>query len=239
MIMGDDLSMAVPLQRWFSRPSWPANWGPVRDWCAAQGLTLKPTADRLGFGIDCLRTPRPIRLEWGPSRRAYLGSPTELRILAPVSLEPQSHLALMPRLLLETLTEEAAVAADTGQEAPNISRERPEELRWLILSPRLRPVQLGALRVEFGAVANEPEWVADWLRGATGDALLQWAAAHRKTAPSRPLPRTVLLLRRRRLLWRQALIEPDPRDFDAAMRVFCVALNELQARNKVDAAQVD
>jgi hypothetical protein len=53
------------------------------------------------------------------------------------------------------------------------------------------------------------------------------------------LPRTVLLLRRRRLLWRQALIEPDPRDFDAAMRVFCVALNELQARSKVDAAQVD
>ncbi|WP_325654883.1 hypothetical protein [Ideonella sp.] len=193
---------------------------------------LKLTHERDGFVIEPAREGLPLRIEWGPSQRPYL-SGMELRLRGETGIEPHVYGALMPQGQLETL-ERALFEQSTDSVQTRFDGEMPEEMRWLAMGERLDATQLGPLRGDFAGVANQAQWMAEWLAGPTGDALHGWAqaelqrlAATARKPGSREKPAALgwaLLVHRSRLVWRQSLAAPDAAAIASARRAFQVAL---------------
>jgi hypothetical protein len=210
------------LQRLLARSS-RAGWDAVADWCEASGHAFKRARDSDGFAVDA-RAPKAWRLEWGQRQRHYIEG-HELRLRADVA-GMSAQMALLSRALMQELerqvfeefTEDVRTRADT---------ETPEEMRWLVMYPKLGGSALHGLREHFGGVAKLPPMLTQWLEGPL-------AAALEKTATiwlrgSEPL---VLVVQRQRLTLRCAMAKPDIERMQAMVALFELALRELRRVNE-------
>jgi hypothetical protein len=210
------------LQRLLARSS-RAGWDAVADWCEASGHAFKRARDSDGFAVDA-RAPKAWRLEWGQRQRHYIEG-HELRLRADVA-GMSAQMALLSRALMQELerqvfeefTEDVRTRADT---------ETPEEMRWLVMYPKLGGSALQGLREHFGGVAKLPPMLTQWLDGPLAPAL-EKTATHwlRGTDP------LVLVVQRNRLTLRCAMAKPDIERVQAMVALFELALRELRRVNE-------
>jgi len=199
----------------------------LQAWCDASGWTMRGIREQEGFVIDTRSGELEGRIEWGPSQRRYLGS-HELRLRGELPLEPEMHALVMPLALMEAVESEL-FSQFVGGVQTRLDEETPEEMRWLAMSPKLGPGLLGELKGHYAGVSNHMPWLAHWLRGPLGEALLQ-----RSTGPAEFAPPFALIAHRGRLTLRVALPEPDVAALQAALGLFELALG--QARLAAEAA---
>jgi hypothetical protein len=211
------------LQRLMARPS-RAGWDAVADWCEASGHSFKRAREGDGFAVDA-RAPRTWRLEWGQRQRHYIeGHELRLRAEAGGASGPQMALLSRPlmqeleRQVFEEFTEGVRTRADT---------ETPEEMRWLVMYPKLGGAALQGLREHFGGVAKLPPMLTQWLDGPLAPAL-EKTATHWLRGND-PL---VLVVQRSRLTLRCAMAKPNLERIQAMVTLFELALRELRRVNE-------
>lgn len=207
-------------------------WQEIADWGEEQGWQFKTTPAHDGFVMTQAGADGSVRIEWGPSQRRYLGK-WELRLRADTGLDPRAYALLMPRALMEGLEREVFVQF-TGGVQTRLDEETPEEMRWLAMSPRLDPAQMGALKPWFAAVGNSVGWLVDWLHSGLSDKLQHWGylanEAHAAGSSLGQLPTFALLVYRGHLVMRRALSEPDVSTIRDSLTLFDAALTEARLR---------
>jgi hypothetical protein len=213
--------MLEALKRWMAGSPTRPGYAEVEDWATARQLPFKRARDGEGFVVDAVRRNPPWRLEWGPSQRPYLPG-QELRLRGEVGGAPELHMLVLSRSLMEAL--ERRVFEDyTGGLQTRIDTATPEEMRWLVLSPKPPVSPFKELRDRFGGVANHAEGLAQWLEGPFAAKLAE--AASTWLAADAPL---VLVVQRARLTLRMACPRPDVKRMERAMWLFEVALREAR-----------
>lgn len=175
--------------------------GELRAWAVAQGWRFAAVRGGEGFVIDGAE----LRFEWGPPQRDYIDG-AELRVRADLGTDADLQMLLGSRALLASL-EEAVFAQATEDNRTRVDDRTPEEMRWLVLYPKVGRAALGALADLFGAVASRrgaiQAWLDEPLRRALGDT---------------PQDATqVLIVQRGRFVLRRSLLAPTPEAFDAAL----------------------
>lgn len=212
--------MLHAIKRWLS-PGGSTRWNGARDWAQARQHAFKPTREGHGFVIEAGAPDRGgWRLEWGPSQRPYIqGNELRLRGETPAvelqMLVLSRHLLdAMERTVFEQYTEGLQTRIDTAT---------PEEMRWLVLFPRLPDAQLKILRDSFGATASAPAYLLRWLEGPLTQRLQQ--ARSGWLQPQDPM---ALVFQRGRLALRLSAAEPDASRLDDAVALFEVALREAR-----------
>lgn len=217
---------------WLFGRSGSAGWQEIARWAQAQGWQFKTTPAHDGFVVEQAGVDGSVRIEWGPSQRRYLGK-WELRLRAETGLDLQAYALLMPRVLMEGLEREVFVQF-TGGVQTRLDEETPEEMRWLAMSSRLDPVQMGPLKSWFAAVGNSVGWLTDWLRSGLGDKLLDWGRltdeANAAGSAVGQLPSFALLMYRGHLVMRRASSEPDVSAVRDSLALFDIALAEARRR---------
>jgi hypothetical protein len=195
--------------------------GALRDWAMQQGGSFKHSHGRRGFVIDHADAAKASRIEWGPSQRQYLGG-HELRIRASLSTDPATYALVMPRTLLDALEREV-FSQYTGGVQTRLDEETPEEMRWLAMSPKLGPGELGALRGRFGAVGNVLPWLSAWLSGPLTAGLLDYLDGPAQAPHGPDLAPMALTVRRGQVVLRLGLSKPHPQQIEHALRLFEIA----------------
>jgi hypothetical protein len=192
------------LRRWWKGPGDPAAGAPqgeLRAWADAKGWRFAAARGGEGFVID----GADLRFEWGPPQRDYIER-AELRVRADLGAEADLQMMIGSRALLASL-EDAVFAQATEDNRTRVDDRTPEEMRWLVLYPKVGRTALGALADQFGAVASRrgavQEWLDEPLQRALGDSP--------QGAPQ------VLIVQRGRFVLRRSLALPTPAAFDAAL----------------------
>jgi hypothetical protein len=204
------------LQRWFRGSRAPAAdaAGGVREWAQAQGHRWATPRGGEGFVIEPTQGA-DWRAEWGPSQRDYIDG-MELRVRSEIGDAGDLQMLVMTRFLSTLLEQEVFEQVTEGNQT-RIDDRTPEEMRWLVLYPKLPRAALGELREDFVALANRPAAAPMWLDGALA---AQLAAATRWLAPQQPL---ALVVQRSRFVLRLGTGEPTPALLQAALGLAGVA----------------
>lgn len=209
--------MLHTIKRWFSGGT-ATGWAGAQEWAQARRLDFKRVREGDGFVID--NAEGGWRLEWGPSQRPYITGP-ELRFRGETG-DVDLQMLVLSRSLMDAM-EKAVFEQFTEDLQTRIDAATPEEMRWLVLFPKLPASELKILRDSFGGAASAPRWVAQWLDGPLSDQLQQ--ARSGWLAPEDPL---ALVLQRGRLTMRIALAQPDAAHLTATAALFEVALREAR-----------
>lgn len=212
------------LQRWLTRGPSLAGWDAVADWAEASGHGFKRARDGDGFAVDA-RAPKVWRLEWGLRQRHYIQG-YELRVRADIGAAVGLQMALLSRALMQELEREVFEEFTEGVRT-RADTETPEEMRWLVMYPKLGGSALQGLREHFGGVAKVPPILTQWLQGPLATALEKTAALWLRAGE--PL---VLVVQRGRLTLRCAMAKPDVERMQAMVALFEVALRELKRVNE-------
>lgn len=213
--------MLEAFKRWISRGAGPVGWTAVAEWAKASGCMFKRTRDGLGFVVDCDEPGNTWRLEWGPSQRPYITGP-ELRLRADLRTGQGLNLLLITRPLMEALEKQVYEQTTEGNQTL-MDDAMPEEMRWLVLYPRLPSAELKGLRDAFSVHGNLAPAVAGWVGGPLGVALT--AARSAWLNPAQPL---VMMVQRGRLTLRTGLPEPDVAAIEPWLGLFSVAAREAR-----------
>lgn len=219
--------MLQAFKHWFARRTQPPGGRALAEWAQARGHHFKRSRDGDGFIVE--PGDGAWRLEWGPSQRRYIEG-MELRLRAPLQGAGGLQLLLLDRALLERLERQVFEQYTQGLQT-RIDLATPDEMRWLVLHPKLPSAELQRLRGHFGAVGQPLPALASWVQGPLGDALAAQGAllgegegaAASAVGRTRPL---VLILQRERLTLRTALSQPEPGPVAALLQVFDVARRE-------------
>ncbi len=211
--------MLNTIRRWFSGVSG-SSWSGAAQWAEARDYGFKRSRDGEGFVIDAATARPPWRLEWGPSQRPYIQG-AELRLRGDVG-DVDLQMMVLSRQLMDAM-EKTVFEQFTEDLQTRIDTATPEEMRWLVLFPKLSANELKILRDSFGAAGSAPMWVAQWLEGPLTTHLQQ--ARSGWLAPEDPL---ALVLQRGRLTLRTAMAEPDAAKLSAVTGLFEVALREAK-----------
>lgn len=211
--------MLEALKRMFSTPAAANEHADLADWARDRGYGFKRARDVDGFVIDGSSNERPWRMEWGPPQRAYIEG-HELRLRMEIDLASDIQMLLLGRPLMETLERQTyeQFVEDTQTQ---IGDATPEEMRWLVMFPKVDLSPVKELRPHFGAVASTPAAGLAWVEGALADALL---VAH--AGLLRDDPPFVLMAMRGRTYLRMQLARPEPRSLTQAVRLFEVAVEQ-------------
>lgn len=204
-------------RRWLARKGIGHPFPALAEWADGHGwdLKVKPTGDAL---IVESHAPGDVwRIEWGPSQRTYFPG-FELRLRAPLADADGVQMLVVSRRLMQQLdaeifrqyTDDLQTRADTAT---------PEEMRWLVLYPKLGSAELGALREHFGATGHPAGAAAQWVAGPFAAALA--AAAETWLAPEDGL---VIVAQRGRLTLRTPMAQPDAARIDATLTLFRAAV---------------
>ncbi|NCT84796.1 MAG: hypothetical protein GXC94_16745 [Comamonadaceae bacterium] len=149
-----------------------ARWRPIQDWAEARHAEFTQTRDGLGFLIEVRQAaPGPLRIEWGASQRGYLPG-TELRMRCEMGLHSDLQFMVLCRTLMENL-ERAMFEAYTDTLKTRADTDMPEEMRWLVMFPKLNNPASQVLRQRYGIVGVTKELTSDWIEGELGEALVQ------------------------------------------------------------------
>jgi hypothetical protein len=213
--------MLESIKRWLSGTPSRADFEAIQGWAESRSLDFKRPRDGEGFVIEAPRAAPPWRLEWGASQRPYIAG-AELRLRAETGSSSDVQLLVLSRALMELL-ERQVFEEYTEQLQTRIDTATPEEMRWLVLYPKLPAAELKGLREQFGGVASVPQLLPQWLDGPLADKLAQartsWLGA------DDPL---VLIVQRGRLTMRTPLANPDPARLTSVLALFEVALREAR-----------
>jgi hypothetical protein len=208
------------LTRWFGASGGDADWSEAADWARAAGHRFARSRDGSGFVIEPIQAGAAWRLEWGaPQRHYFMGR--ELRLRGEVASAGELQLMVMSRALMTLLEEQVFEEYTEGTET-RMDDDTPEEMRWLVLYPKMPRAMLGALRVRFGVVANLPRAAPAWLEGALAQ---QLEASSSWLAEDQPL---VIVVHRGRLTLRCLQPQADVQSMQAALRLFGAALAAAQ-----------
>lgn len=209
--------MLQTIKRWFSGGAG-SGWAGAEEWAEARNYAFKRSRDGEGFIIDSGTGPTGWRIEWGPSQRPYIQG-AELRLRGDVG-EVDLQMMLLSRSLMDAM-EKAVFEQFTEELQTRLDTATPEEMRWLVLFPKMPPSELKMLRDSFGAAASAPQWLSQWLEGPLSVQLQQ--ARSSWLAPEDPL---ALVMHRGRLTLRLSVPQPDAARLTAAAQLFEVALRE-------------
>lgn len=191
----------------------------VIDWAARRGFGFKRARDAAGFVVDGALDGKPWRIEWGPPQREYIVG-HELRLRMELEMPSEAQMLLMSRPLMDAL-ERKTFEEFTDAVQTHIGGKVPEEVRWLVMFPKVDLTPLKGLRSRFGAVASSVDAGFSWVEGPLSKALEH--ASHGLLKASPPL---VLMTLRGRAYLRMELSSPDAPDIAAALALFETAVSQ-------------
>ena len=195
------------------------DYADVVEWAKRRGFGFKRARGESGFVVDGLLEGKAWRIEWGAPQRDYIAG-HELRLRMELDLPSDAQMLLLSRPLLEAL-ERKTFEDFTDSVQTQIGTKTPEEMRWLVMFPKIDLSTLKTLRTRFGAVASAPEAGLAWLTGPLGNALEQ--AASRLLADEPPF---VLMTLRGRAYLRMQLPAPKAIDIGTALALFETAVSQ-------------
>ncbi len=215
--------MLGSFKRLFTRHGAEHDFTEVVEWARRSGHAFKRVRGEDGFVIDGALEGMPWRLEWGPPQRDYIGG-HELRLRMELALPHEMQMLVLSRTLMEVL-ERATYEQFTDSMQTQIgTAQTPEEMRWLVMFPKVDLAALKSHRVRFGAVASVPAAGLAWIEGPLAEALVR--AADRLLRYDPPF---VLMTLRSRAYLRMLMDTPDPAEISAALGVFETAVTQALA----------
>jgi len=209
--------MLESFKRFFSGPAPTPEWADVAEWAGKRALQFKRVHEGEGFVIDGRLDDKPWRMEWGPPQRAYIAG-RELRIRMELKLPGDLQMLLLSKPLMDQLERQTYENFTEGLQT-QIDTSSPEEMRWLVMFPKVNLSTLKNLRVRYGAVASTGEAGLAWLSGPLAHALEDAASGFLADEP----PFVLMTLRGRAYL-RMQMAEPAVDDVAAALAVFEIAV---------------
>lgn len=210
------------VKHWLAARANAARWRPIQDWATTRGADFAQTREGHGFVIDQPRAGLgKLRVEWGESQRSYLPG-TELRMRFEMGLHPDLQLMVLCRTLMEAL-ESAVFEAYTDTLKTRVDTDTPEEMRWLVMFPKLGNVSSQLVRQRFGIVGVTKDLAHDWIEGELSTALAQ--ASQDLLPEGHPF---VLMCMRGNLYLRTAMADPDLPKVQALVRLLECAAREAQ-----------
>ena len=166
-------------------------------WAVARGHRLKRVRRGEGRVVEFDWEGRRGRLEWGPSKRAYIVG-QELRVCIEAGLPQQLEMLLMSRSLAQRLDSQAYQTLVQDHET-GIDATLPEEVRWLSMLER---VPVPSTVAGYVMLSSSPPHAQRWLEG---DLLSRVSrAAHNWLGDDAPL--VLMTLRGRIYLRTEALV---------------------------------
>lgn len=192
-------------------------WRDVQDWAREHGAVFKRAREDEGFVLDGAMDGKPWRLEWGPPQRGYILG-RELRIRMELKLPSEMQLLLLSRPLMEQL-ERQTYEQFTENMQTQIDTSTPEEMRWLVMYPKVDMAKFRVLRQHFGAVAWNAHTGLAWIEGPLGLHLERAMAGLLQGDPP-----FVLMTLRGRCYLRMQLVDPDATAVASAIDVFQTAV---------------
>jgi hypothetical protein len=211
--------MLGSLKRLFSPRPEGHDFTAVEAWAKEQGHGFKRARREDGFVIDGLLGNKPWRIEWGPSQRSYIEG-HELRLRIELALRSDTQMLLLSRELMAVL-ERKTFEEFTDSVQTQIGTKTPEEMRWLVMFPKIDLAPLKALKAPFGAVASTPALGLAWIDGPLALALERASAGLLKGAPP-----FVLMTLRGNAYMKLRLRSPDVDDIAAALALFETAATQ-------------
>jgi len=220
--MGSDSSglvgqMLGSIKRLFAKQGIDRDLSAIAEWAQRRGFGFKRVRNEDGFVIDGLLEGKTWRLEWGPPQRAYIFG-HELRLRMELSLPSDMQMLLLSRPLMDVL-ERQTYELYTDNVQTQMGSSTPEEMRWLVMFPKLNLGNLKGLRGRFGGVASVPASGLEWIDGplanqleANLDGLLNGD------------PAFVLMTLRSRAYLRLQLVSPTPDAVSASIGLFETAV---------------
>ena len=229
--MGSDSSgltrkMLGSIKRLFAKQGIERDLSAIAEWAQRRGFSFKRVRGEDGFVIDGLLEGKTWRLEWGPPQRAYIFG-HELRLRMELELPSDAQMLLLSRPLMDTL-ERKTFEEFTDNVQTQIGTKTPEEMRWLVMFPKVNLGTLKSLRARFGAVASAPNAGLAWLTGPLSNALEQTAKGLLRDEP----PFVLMTLRGCAYL-RMQLATPASADIAAALALFETAVAQAIAVGSV------
>jgi len=211
--------MLGSLKRLFSKPAAERNLADVSAWAQRRGHGFKRARGDEGFVIDGVLEGKPWRMEWGPPQRHYIDGP-ELRLRMELDLGSDAQMLLLSRPLMDAL-ERQTFEEFTDNVQTQIGTKTPEEMRWLVMFPKVNLSALKSLRSRFGAVASDPATGLAWIEGPLAN-LLEHAATNFLVDE----PPFVLMTLRSRAYLRMELGVPDANVLGAVLALFETAVTQ-------------
>lgn len=211
--------MLESFRRLFAGPGEAHDFGPVADWAKRRGLGFKRARGEAGFVVDGLLEGRPWRIEWGAPHRPYIEG-RELRLRMELGLPSDRQMLILSRPLMDSL-ERKTFEEFTDNVQTQIGTKTPEEMRWLVMFPKVDMSTLKSLRPRFGAVASAPAAGLAWLEGPLANML-----EHASNGFLRKDPPFVLMTLRGRAYLRMQLRLPQVDEIAAALALFETAVTQ-------------
>jgi hypothetical protein len=202
-------------RRWFGASRDASAWSAAEAWAGSCGHRFARSRDGSGFVIEPGDLRGAWRLEWGESQRHYIGA-TELRLRADLGSGGDLQMLLITRALMVRLEQEVFEDATDGNQT-RVDDSTPEEMRWLVLYPKVPRAELGELRERFGMLSNWPRAAPMWLEGPLAT---QLAASSAWLADAQPM---AVVVQRGRISLRCGLAQPDLPALQGALGLFGVA----------------
>jgi hypothetical protein len=191
----------------------------VAEWAQRRGFGFKRVRGEDGFVLDGRLEGRPWRLEWGPPQRSYIFG-HELRLRMELDLPHDMQMLVLSRPLMDAL-ERQTYELFTDSVQTQIGSTTPEEMRWLVMFPKLNLNPMKGLRGRFGGVASVPATGMAWIEGPLANQL----EAHLPGLLNGD-PAFVLMTLRSRAYLRMQLVSPTPEAVGDALSVFETAVTQ-------------
>jgi hypothetical protein len=208
------------VKHWLVTRANAARWRPIQDWAEARGAEFTQTRDGQGFLLDQPKAaPGPVRIEWGVSQRSYLPG-FELRMRCEMGLHPDLQMMVLCRALMENL-ERAVFEAYTDTLKTRVDTDTPEEMRWLVMFPKLNSAASQIVRQRYGIVGVTKDLTSAWIDGELSAALVQ--ASQDLLPEGHPF---VLMCMRGNLYLRTEMAEADLDKLQALVRLLEIAARE-------------
>ena len=223
--------MLESFKRLFSRLAEDRDLTDVADWAKRCGHDFRRARGDAGFVIDGRLDSKPWRIEWGPPQRSYIAG-KELRVRMELDLPSHAQMLLLSRPLMDALDRQT-FEEFTDNVQTQIGTKTPEEMRWLVMFPKVNLGGFKTLRQHFGAVASQPDMGLAWITGPLAGALERAADTLLSAEP----PFVLMTLRGRAYL-RMQLATPDAAVVDDVLSLFETAVTQALhlAGDKADAA---
>ncbi|WP_310389931.1 hypothetical protein [Roseateles sp.] len=209
------------VKHWFVARASSARWRPIQDWAESRNAHFRIAKDGRGFLIEQSKAlPGSLRIEWGPSQRAYIEG-NELRMRCELRLHGDLQMMVLCRQLMDRL-ESAVFEAYTDTLKTRVDTDTPEEMRWLVMFPKFNQISSKLVRQRFGAVGVNKDLVAAWLEGDLSEVLAQ---ASQDLLPEGQA--FVLMTMRGNAYLRTAMAAPSMQQIQGLVKVLELACREL------------
>ena len=211
--------MLGSLKSLFSKPGRGPDLAPVSAWAKRRGHVFKRANDVEGFALDGTLDGKTWRLEWGPPQRPYIAG-HELRARMELGLPVDLQMLLLSRQLLEAL-ERQTYERFTLSNQTEMGDAEPDEMRWLVMFPKISLSALKGVRTRFGGVSNVDGEGLKWVAGPLANQLLKATQGMLSSEPP-----FVMMTLRGRMYLRMQLATPDADDIAEALGLFETAATE-------------